>query len=129
VTTGDLTVPRRLAVLGAVALATMAAAGPVSAAQPRLRSCAPVVRRITHNGRRINFFGPLSATRNVLCSTARAMSSFLIMHESEGGFRFRGVRWTRRVSRPRGNNGPTVFTLSSSRPIRVIRITINVPVS
>ena len=112
-----------------IALLVMVVASPAFAAQPKLRSCDPVVSKITYNGKRINFFGPLSATKNVPCSTARAMSQYVANHEIDGGFWFHGGFWSPSVSRPKGFSGPTVFTLSTAMQRRVIKVKIAVPVS
>lgn len=113
-----------------VALGTIClffAVGNSAQARLTLRSCAPAQEQITYNGTQINFYGPLSSTRNVTCSTARAMSRYVSTHEVEAPFEWHGSRWTAGLSRPDGNDGPTVYTIRTTG--KLIRDAVAVPVS
>jgi hypothetical protein len=57
------------------------------------------------------------------------MSRYVTGHEVVTPFEWRGSRWTARLSRPHGNGGPTVYTVSTSGQVKVIKLTIAVPVS
>lgn len=102
--------------------------GAKSKPKRKLYSCSPVHRRIVYEGGPINFFGPLDRTRNVSCSTARAMSRYIVSHEVETSFLWRGSRWTTALARPEGNAGPTIYTLSTRGRAKIIKVTIAVPV-
>jgi hypothetical protein len=123
-----VTIARGALAVTAVAWASVAFASSAQA-RVRLHSCAPAHQPIDYKGKQINFYGPLSRTWNVPCSTARAMSKYVTTHEVVIPFEWRGSRWTARLSRPRGNSGPTVYTISTGRQIKVIKLTIAVPVS
>jgi hypothetical protein len=57
------------------------------------------------------------------------MSKYGANHNLEGAFWFPGGFWAPSISRPSGFNGPTVFTLSTAKQLRVIKVNIAVPVS
>ena len=80
----------------------------IAQAGTKLYPCRPVHQQITYNGKQINFYGPLSRTRRVSCSMARAMSRYVTGHEVVP-FIWRGSRWDR----------PTITATAEQRPDRL----------